>query len=300
MNASGGNPVPDAQSLRGIQRDGGNVRGKKAEVCHSKRLEIFLKAEVSRHTLCRRRRRRALCLLLCLLCARHDTSLLVVTDTLLEEVGLAGKRDVLHKVEGVCGVVVLGVAESQEQTVGNELNVLAHEGSVHAKQSTGKSIREELLLDSDSLSDDGLDGLLAGAVVEEGEQQASKVCVHALVTRDELVGEGETGHETALLQPEDGRERTTEEDALDGGEGNEAVGEGGVLVGDPTEGPVGLLADAGNCDALVAARKRLYMSNLLLSMALNRYVRCLGSLIYVSMRREYVSAWTFSIIIWKP
>lgn len=36
-----------------------------------------------------------------LLCAGHDTSLLVVTDALLEEVSLATERDVLHEVEGV-------------------------------------------------------------------------------------------------------------------------------------------------------------------------------------------------------
>ena len=28
--------------------------------------------------------------------------------------------------------------------------------------------------------------------------------------------------------------------------------------------------------------------------------RCFCSLMYVSMRREYVSEWMFSIMIWKP
>ena len=141
-----------------------------------------------------------------LLCAGHDTGFLVVADALLEEVGLAGERDVLHEVEGVGGVVDLGVAECQEQTVGNELDVLAHEGGVHAEQSAGQSITEKFLLDLDSLGDDSLDGLLAGALVEKREQEASEVSVHALVTRDELVGEGETRHETTLFEPEDGGE----------------------------------------------------------------------------------------------
>ena len=37
-------------------------------------------------------------------------------------------------------------------------------------------------------------------------QQARKVCVQALVTADELVAEGEAGHQAALLEPEDGAE----------------------------------------------------------------------------------------------
>jgi hypothetical protein len=234
-----------------------------------------------------------------LLCAGHDTGFLVVTDALFEEVGLASQRDILHEVEGVGRVVDLGVAKSQEQTVGDELNVLAHERSVHAEQRAGQRVTEELLLDLHGLGDDRADGFLAGTVVEEREEEAGKVGVHALVAGDELVGECKTGHETALLEPEDGRERTAEEDTLDGGECDETVGEGGVLVRDPSQSPIGLLADAWNYDALDAYKKRVGR-DLLLSMALNRYLRCLGSLMYVSMSREYVSECTFSIMIWKP
>lgn len=182
--------------------------------------------------------------------AGHDAGLLVIADALLEEVGLAGERDVLHKVEGVGGVVDLLVAEGEQQAVGDELDVLAHEGGVHAEQGAGEGLGQELLLDGDGLGDDGTDGLVRGARLEEREEQAGKVGVHALVARDELVGEGEAGHEAALLEPEDGGEGAGEEDALDGGEGDEAVGEGRVLVRDPAQGPVGLLADAGDCDVL--------------------------------------------------
>ena len=181
-----------------------------------------------------------------LLCTRHDTGLLVVGDTLLEEVGLASKGDVLHEVEGVADLVHLLVTERQEQAVGNELDVLLHQVGVHAEESTGKRLRQELLLDDDSVSDDVLDDLLARAVVEVGEQEASEVGVETLVTRDQLVGEGQAGHEAALLEPEDGGECTAEEDTLDGSEGNEALGKSRLLVIDPSKGPVGLLADARN------------------------------------------------------
>lgn len=184
-----------------------------------------------------------------LLGAGHDTGLLVVTDTLLEEVGLASERDVVHEVEGVGGVVVFLVSKRHQQTVGNELDVLAHELGVHTKESDGEGIRQELLLNSNGIDDDLLDHIRGGAVVQVGEQQASEVSVQTLVTRDQLVGEGQTRHETTLLQPEDGGERAREEDTLNSSEGNQTLSEGGLFVLDPTDGPVGLLADAGNYQA---------------------------------------------------
>src|SRR5882672_4004000 len=44
----------------------------------------------------------------------------------------------------------------------------------------------------------------------------------------------QAGNQAPLLEPEDRRERPGEEDSLDGGEGR-------LLVGDPTHGPVGLV-----------------------------------------------------------
>lgn len=178
--------------------------------------------------------------------AVEDTSLLVVSDTLLEEVGLATKRDVLHEVEGVGGLVDLLVAESDEQTVSDKLNVLLHEVGVHAKQGTGESLSEELLLNGDGITNDVLDHLLASTALEMGVKKAGKVGVETLITRDELVGEGQTGHEATLLEPEDGGKGTAEEDTLDSSEGNQTLGKGRVLVLDPSNGPVSLLSDAGN------------------------------------------------------
>lgn len=173
----------------------------------------------------------------------HDTSLLVVSNTLLEKVGLASQRDVLHEVEWVGALVVLLVAEGEEKTISDELNVLLHEVGVHAEESTWKGISEELLLDGNSLGDDVLNGLLAWAMLEVGEEKAGKVGVETLVTGDELVGEGKTGHETTLLEPEDRCEGTGEEDTLNSSKGDEALCKGAVLVLDPANSPVGLLLD---------------------------------------------------------
>jgi|SRR5690242_10935852 len=211
----------------------------------TRHLEVFFEIEVSRCALFLCCEYWALSLLL-LLCARHDTSLLVVTNPFLEEVGLASQRDILHEVEGVGSVVALRVAKGQQQAVGNKLDVLAHKSGVHAEQSARKSVRQELLLNCDSFSDDSLYGLFARAIVQQREEEAGKVCMHALIAGNEFVGECKTGHQAALLQPKDGCERATEEDTLDGSERHEAVGEGRILVRDPSQSPVSFLTDAGN------------------------------------------------------
>lgn len=47
--------------------------------------------------------------------------------------------------------------------------------------------------------------------------------MEALVTGDELVGEGEAVHEAALLEPEDAAEAAAEEDALHARPGHQAL-----------------------------------------------------------------------------
>ena len=64
--------------------------------------------------------------------------------------------------------------------------------------------------------------------------------MHALVTADQLVGEGQAWHQSALLKPEDGAERTREEDTLDGSEGDKSLGIW-VLRVNPFQSPLCLL-----------------------------------------------------------
>ena len=154
-----------------------------------------------------------------------DASLGVIRHTLFEEVGLALERDHVHEIEGVGDIVDLLIAKSNEQTVSDKLDVLTHELSVHADEGDGEGISQELLFNDDGLLDDLLQELGVGPPPEMTEQEASKVGVHTLVTADQLVGEGETGHEPAFLQPEDGSERSGEEDTLDGGECNKTFTE---------------------------------------------------------------------------
>ena len=175
-----------------------------------------------------------------------DAGFGVIRHTLLKEVGLALERDHVHEVEGVGGIVDLLVTKSDEQTVGNKLDVLTHELGVHADKGHGEGIGQELLFDDDGFLDNLLQELGVGPPPKVTEQKAGEVGVHTLVAANQLVGEGEAGHETAFLQPEDGSKGSREEDSLDSGEGNKAFTEGCTIVGDVTKCPVSLLLDTGN------------------------------------------------------
>lgn len=89
---------------------------------------------------------------------------------------------------------------------------------------------QKLNLDLDGLRDDLKDGLGMRPLQQVTEEQARKVRVHTLITRDELVRERQTRHETTLLEPEDGGERPAEEDTLDGSERDETLSKRGALV----------------------------------------------------------------------
>ena len=180
---------------------------------------------------------------LLLVCASHDAGLLVVANTLLEEVRLAGQRDRFHEVERVAGIVEFGVAKRKKKSVRTELDVLLHERGIHAQQSTWQSVCEEFLLDGDCLGDDILNGLFAWPVFKVREEKTGEVGVKALVSRDQFVREGQARHQATLLQPEDGRERAGEEDSLYSCESDQTLGEGRVLILNPLDGPIGLLAD---------------------------------------------------------
>ena len=175
-----------------------------------------------------------------------DTRLGVGRDSRLEEVGLALQRDHLHEVEGVGHVPDLGVAKGDEQSVGDKLDVLAHELGVHTDKRNGESVCQELLLDLDRLLDNLGDGVRVRSSSEVGEEETGKVGVKTLVSRDELVGEGESGHETSLLEPEDRGEGSREEDSLDGRKGDQSLGESRLSVRDPFDGPLSLLLDTGD------------------------------------------------------
>ncbi|QIM55173.1 hypothetical protein [Cyprinid herpesvirus 2] len=130
--------------------------------------------------------------------------------------------------------------------VGHILNVLAHESVVHAQQRHGQRLCQKLLLDLHSLFDDTVDGLLRRFVEQVARvEQAGKISVETLVPADELVGKVQPGHGPLLLEPEDGRKRTAEKDALHSSKGYQPLAKRSALAVDPLHGPPRLPLDAG-------------------------------------------------------
>ncbi len=125
-------------------------------------LEVFIEIEVS--SVLRLGFRLCNSVFVLLLCAAHNASLLVVSDALLEEVCLAGQRDVLHEVKGVSDFVELLVAEGEQESVGDKLDVLLHEVCVHAEKCARECLCQEFLFDGNSFGDNVLNGLFTGSV----------------------------------------------------------------------------------------------------------------------------------------
>ena len=76
---------------------------------------------------------------------------------------------------------------------------------------------------------------------------ARKVAAEPLITTDEFIAKAESRHESALLKPEYGAERTQEEDAFISGKCNHMFGETGIGGVAPFEGPVGFALDTWYC-----------------------------------------------------
>ena len=102
-------------------------------------------------------------------------------------------------------------AKPYEESVGDKLDVLVHEEKTHSDQTDGIRFRMEILLDGDGFAYNFFHSLVARTLMEVIEQKASKLTVTVHVTRDELVGTGETWHETLVVfvfEPGDGSERS--------------------------------------------------------------------------------------------
>mmetsp|Transcript_61485 Transcript_61485/g.132241 ORF Transcript_61485/g.132241 Transcript_61485/m.132241 type:complete len:272 (+) Transcript_61485:430-1245(+) len=79
-------------------------------------------------------------------------------------------------------------------------------------------------------------------ILKHAVDHAGKLRVQSLITRDELVGEGQARQEAPLLQPVDSAEGAAEKNALHCGEGDDALSEA-VLAIHPLHSPCRLLLD---------------------------------------------------------
>ena len=171
----------------------------------------------------------------------------IIRNPLLEKVCLALQRDHIHEVEGVRLVIILLVTQCNKEAISDKLDVLAHQVSIHANEFAWEGICKELLFDGDSFRDDTFDGLRVGTAFQVAKEETGKVGVHTLVTRDEFVRKGETRHKATLLEPENRRKRSREEDTLDSSECHQAFAEACIFIRNPAESPISLTLNARDC-----------------------------------------------------
>ena len=126
--------------------------------------------------------------------------LLVLPNPLLKEIGLPLQRNQLHPIKRVLGIIDLRAPQCHQQPIRHELDVLAHQITVHPHEGTGKRVARELLLNRHRISDDPLDSVLAQLGPEETVEQTGEVAVEAFFTGDQLIGEGEARHYSNFIR----------------------------------------------------------------------------------------------------
>jgi len=171
----------------------------------------------------------------------HDARLLILANAFLEEVRLSFQTDVLHEVEGIFRVELIFATQLAKQTIRDKFDVSAHEFAVHANEIDGQRVGEEFLFKLDGVDDNLQDARSRRLIYEMLEHQTREVAVQSLVARNQLVAESQTWHESSLLHPKDGGERSREEDSLDGGKSHNSFGVSRVLSVDPRQSPIRLL-----------------------------------------------------------
>ncbi len=98
--------------------------------------------------------------------------------------------------------------------------------------------------DVDCTTDDVDDACLGQRIDQFGVHEASKVTIEPFILADELIAEAESRHESVFFEPEDGTERSQEEDAFDGSKFNRAFGKAGIGGITPLTCPVGFALNA--------------------------------------------------------
>ena len=171
---------------------------------------------------------------------RNSTPLLLYSDTLLEELVLPCSESCPSSRRG-CYLFLLNIQCSK--AISTKLMYWAMSLLFMPMSSTGSASRTN----SHSICTASLIIVwrVPGKLVYElAVQQTGKIKC-ALITGDKLVGEGQSRHQSTLLEPEDAAERPAEKDALHHGKGDQTLSKRGVLTVSPLQSPVGLLCTQG-------------------------------------------------------
>ena len=110
-----------------------------------------------------------------------NTSLGILRNSLLEEIGLALQRYHFHPVERVRHMVVLTVTESNQQSVGAELDILGHHLGVHSNELYRQCLGDKHDFNLHSPVDDFTNSRLGELVDKFREKQASEIAVQTFI-----------------------------------------------------------------------------------------------------------------------
>jgi hypothetical protein len=118
-----------------------------------------------------------------LLGTTHDTCLLIIGNPFFEEICLPCQGDIFHDwqlvgyfhtgndtIERVGGIIVFLVAQGDQETISDELDVLFHEFGVDTEQRARQAFSQEALFNFDGFGDDVLNRLFAWTLAEVGEE----------------------------------------------------------------------------------------------------------------------------------
>jgi hypothetical protein len=200
-----------------------------------------------------------------------------------EEICFPLEADHFHPFKRVTNFVVSLVATGNQELASAELDVVTHHGQIHPNDFDGEGINNKFHFGVDRAADDVSDACCRKVVDQFGAEEACEVTVESFVVADQFVAEAEARHESMLIEPEYSAERAQEENALKCGKCNHTFGKLALVEFHH-----------------LRAQLTLHWMHSTVLMAWSRCSFSFGSLMYMSMRREYVSLWMFLTAIWKP
>jgi hypothetical protein len=117
------------------------------------------------------------------------------------------KADCFHPLKWVANFVVSTAARGNQESVGAELDVVAHHDQIHPNEFNREGINNEFHLNVNCTADDIDDTFFGKTISQFGVAEACKVTMEPFVAAFVFVAETKARHESALFEPEYGAER---------------------------------------------------------------------------------------------
>jgi hypothetical protein len=117
------------------------------------------------------------------------------------------KADCFHPLKRVAISVVSTAAKGNQDSVGAELDVVAHHDQIHPNEFNREGINNKFHLNVNCTAYDIDDTFFGKTVSQFGVEEARKVTVEPFAAADKFIAETKARHESALFEPEHGTDR---------------------------------------------------------------------------------------------